>query len=500
MKGFVRNLLRRRRVQDQVVQRSGFEPLEGRRLLSTYYASPSGSDSAGGTLNAPFASLSKAVSAAKAGDTIILRDGTYNGNVTINKPNITLQGYVGEDAKITSPTSNSSVFFGLDLGTEASGTVLRNLDISGGYYYALKTETTRSYDDTNAIYHGASNILIENVKLHDSGTHVVKLSPDSDHVTFRGCEVYNSGRRDANQGQGIDAVNVDDLLFEDNYIHDTTQNAIFVKGGSQRCLIQDNRIDNSGYSGILLGQDTDAGSFDTRQNPDRYEAIDCTARGNVIVNSKYSGIGTYSAKGTVIENNEIRGAAGTGQAGIFFSIGGGGVPGTDATVRKNIIQVNAGKPAVMILDGVFTGTPKFSNNDYYTSNRFEDDRSNFSGTLSQWQAKGLDAGSTYTAGAAPLSGDVSHDGKLNIRDYVILDSQLPLGKTGSWWTADANLDGTISALDYIVLDSQMPDVAQVHAMTTDSAAVAAERANAASSTDDASQVSDEDASFLLATF
>ena len=71
---------------------NGLEMLEGRRMLSTYYAAPTGSDSAAGTLAAPFASLSKAISTARSGDTVILRGGTYAGNVTINKPNITLRG------------------------------------------------------------------------------------------------------------------------------------------------------------------------------------------------------------------------------------------------------------------------------------------------------------------------------------------------------------------------------------------------------------------------
>src|SRR5262245_10392925 len=79
----IRKIFRRHKNQDRKVT-GPIETLEGRRLLSTYYAAPTGSDSAAGTINAPFASLSKAVSTAKAGDTIILRGGTYAGNVTIN--------------------------------------------------------------------------------------------------------------------------------------------------------------------------------------------------------------------------------------------------------------------------------------------------------------------------------------------------------------------------------------------------------------------------------
>lgn len=46
-------------------------------LAADYYVSPSGSDSAAGTLSAPFASIQKAVDTATAGSTIYLRAGTY---------------------------------------------------------------------------------------------------------------------------------------------------------------------------------------------------------------------------------------------------------------------------------------------------------------------------------------------------------------------------------------------------------------------------------------
>jgi putative cofactor-binding repeat protein len=429
----------------------GLETLESRRLMSTYYLAPTGSDSAAGTLAQPFATLNKALAVAKSGDVITLRGGTYAGGQAVTKPNITIQGYAGETAKIAASTSNASVYFALDLDTEASGTVLRNLDISGGYYYALKTETTRDYANTNGTYHAASNILIDNVKLHDSGTHVFKISPDSDHITIQNSEIYNSGRRDPSQGQGIDAVDIDDLVFNSNYIHDTTQNAIFVKGGSQRALIENNRIYNAGYSGILLGQDTDAGAFDTTQNPNMYEALNCKAINNTIVNAKYSGIGSYSATGTVIQGNTIRGASASGQAGIFFSVNGAGVAGNTATVSGNTVEVVAGRPLVSILSGALSDTPKFSNNDYYNSNNFSDDRSAFYGTLAKWQAKGLDAGSTYTAGAAPLSADFNGDGKVNIDDYTVIDLAYANPK-GDYWVADATLDGKLNTDDYAVID------------------------------------------------
>jgi hypothetical protein len=46
--------------------------------MSTYYMAPNGSDSAGGSSAAPFASFNKAYTVMKGGDTLIVKSGTYN--------------------------------------------------------------------------------------------------------------------------------------------------------------------------------------------------------------------------------------------------------------------------------------------------------------------------------------------------------------------------------------------------------------------------------------
>ena len=50
-------------------------PLTAR--AATYYVAPTGSDTAAGTMAAPFASWARAQTAATAGDTVYFRDGTY---------------------------------------------------------------------------------------------------------------------------------------------------------------------------------------------------------------------------------------------------------------------------------------------------------------------------------------------------------------------------------------------------------------------------------------
>jgi parallel beta-helix repeat protein len=86
---------------------AGVEPARGSIAVgSATYAvpagalivSPSGSDSAAGTLAAPLATLGAAVSRATAGSTVVLRAGVYNQSVVIpaSKTGITIQAYPRE--------------------------------------------------------------------------------------------------------------------------------------------------------------------------------------------------------------------------------------------------------------------------------------------------------------------------------------------------------------------------------------------------------------------
>ncbi|MGO8671821.1 MAG: hypothetical protein ACLQVD_10700 [Capsulimonadaceae bacterium] len=55
-------------------------------MASTYYVSPSGSDTNNGSQSAPFGDILTAVQAAAAGDTIVVEDGTYTGQNNVNVP------------------------------------------------------------------------------------------------------------------------------------------------------------------------------------------------------------------------------------------------------------------------------------------------------------------------------------------------------------------------------------------------------------------------------
>ena len=86
-----------------------------------YYVSPTGSDSAAGTLAAPFATLSHALTLAGPGVAVLLLDGTHNWHA-INAKFIGSSGSSGSPFLITSAPGHEPV---VDCGGATSGYGLR---------------------------------------------------------------------------------------------------------------------------------------------------------------------------------------------------------------------------------------------------------------------------------------------------------------------------------------------------------------------------------------
>src|SRR5687768_9876052 len=82
--------------------------LTAQAVAGTLYVASSGSDANLGTLAAPLATPGKALALAAAGDTILLRSGTYTitRTLSITKAGLTLRSYPGERAKIVAGTGD----------------------------------------------------------------------------------------------------------------------------------------------------------------------------------------------------------------------------------------------------------------------------------------------------------------------------------------------------------------------------------------------------------
>ncbi|MBX9580976.1 MAG: right-handed parallel beta-helix repeat-containing protein, partial [Gemmataceae bacterium] len=366
--------------------RPSFEFLEGRDVPAAWYVATTGSDTAAGTLAAPFRTPQKAAAVANPGDTINLRAGTYTGNVTIRDADLTIQSYPGERARVSAPTTDPAV--DTTLWANARGVRVLNLDLDGGYYYTLKFE--------------AAGGRVEGCTLTDSGRDVVKLVPGADDVVIKGNEIARSGRRDATNAEGIDNVNADRMLVQDNDIHDIATTGVYAKGGATGVVIERNRVVTA-TTGIVLGGDTDLVWFDTVANPGLYENIDGTVRNNLVQGTTYAGVALVGALRPRVYNNTLVDVARTAQGAFYLdgmTHGATTARTTDPTVVNNVATQTAAstRPAVVVRADGGAGALTLGNNRYYDAGgaaQFRDERGGvWVGGLALWQARSGEAGST----------------------------------------------------------------------------------------------------------
>lgn len=175
--------------QDRMIEFPSDEPVSLEDVASgDFYVAVDGNDNAMGTIDDPFASIEKAVSAAGTGDLILVRDGTYKGQV-----NIWNGGELGAELKI------------------------------------------KAYPGEHPVIDGSGTPL---------GTDLVVIS--ASNVVFDGFEVKNSQR------SGITVWSSENVTISDNIVHTTQQSGIWIGsdklGISSGHLIEGNAVFDTGLS------------------------------------------------------------------------------------------------------------------------------------------------------------------------------------------------------------------------------------------------------------
>jgi len=379
-----------------------------------YYVSTAGSDIKGdGSFGNPFRTIGYALSVASTGDKIVLRgapaltNNIYNESIRIQQPNITVQSRNGEWGIIKCPVNDPNVGECVRFDVDSDGSRLKRVEVVGGYYYGIKFETKWDWGDPNDRT-GATNILLEDIEVHDTGRDAIKITPGCDDVTIRRTEIFNTGVRDSTNAEGIDNVNGDRMVVQNSFLHDIATNGIYFKGGSINSIILRNRIEHVGGAGILVGFDTSPEFFDTTVNPDYYESIRGKVHDNIIRDSQGAGIGVYAAKGASIWNNTLVDTAQAYHSPIYFGIAyqdwdpqAERPPSINPVIRNNLVYQSSGLPSECVfirysndLGGLsaLSGMPNMDYNLYFYSGGkclFTDQRPSMRldhGTFSKWQA------------------------------------------------------------------------------------------------------------------
>jgi parallel beta-helix repeat protein len=262
----------------------------------TKYAAPSGSDSAAGTLDAPYGSAQKLVNSLSPGETGCLRGGTYAEDVSVRHGGtagapLTLTSYPGERAKVvgrfwvTKDGDNTTVT-NLDLnGTKARGTNPNNYPSPT---VNAKNVTFAGNDVTNdhqaicfVVGSGwgvAENTVIEGNRIHDCG---VLPAKNHDHG------IYVEDSRNAK--------------ILNNVIYDNADRGVQLYPNAQGTLVKGNVIDGNGVGVIFSG---DGGQVSNNN----------TVEDNIITNSRvrqnvesWYPDGNPIGRGNVVRNNCIGG-------------------------------------------------------------------------------------------------------------------------------------------------------------------------------------------------
>jgi hypothetical protein len=245
------------------------EGLEERLLMSTYYVATNGSDAAAGTGAAPFATLGHAMQVVKAGDTVLIKGGTYDGTKTgwtklapkksgtASAP-ITIAAVAGQKVVIDGKTPGAPRTFmtfssgesylnvkGLTLknflvdfnfqggSANAHNITLDALELSSAGVVGKNTEGrgVRMAD-------GVHDINITNTKIHDiGGVGIAGIGNVSnvkiDHVTINN---VNDGRGVGGDGDGINFTYrtpsgyARNITVSNTKVSNTSEDGIDIKG------------------------------------------------------------------------------------------------------------------------------------------------------------------------------------------------------------------------------------------------------------------------------
>jgi hypothetical protein len=154
-----------------------------------YFVAPTGNDLNAGTMDSPFATITKAHSVMAAGDTTYVRGGVYAlaGTVQLNKSGtplnrLNLFAYPGERPV-------------LDFSSTATG--IRGIRLQGGYWHVFGLDIKGAGDNGMLIDNGSNNI-IEFCAFYENEDTGLQLASGASNNQIINCDSYNNA--DAAQG------------------------------------------------------------------------------------------------------------------------------------------------------------------------------------------------------------------------------------------------------------------------------------------------------------
>jgi hypothetical protein len=297
-----------------------------------YFVSVNGSEANTGSVNAPFQSINTALGHATAGDTVMVRGGSYYEQVMFQKSgvlnkNITVKAYPGEKPVIDG--SKITVSGWLPLVTLSN---VRYISLEGFDICNLTTSAFNADPEGIAINGDSHDITIKNCNIYNIKSNASLDNWRSGHailvigngvgpisnLTITGCNIHDT-QTGTSENVTL-AGNIDGFTFSHNKVYDTENIGIIVAGGDNlnpKGAVAANYARNGVISDNEFHDNTMTRTPEI-WGPDRYGAIsiyvcggaNTLIEGNKVYNSD-RGIGlvsesnVYATKTTIVRNNFI---------------------------------------------------------------------------------------------------------------------------------------------------------------------------------------------------
>ena len=301
------------------------ESLESRRLLSTYYVANSGSDSAAGAATAPWATLQKASNSVKAGDTVIVRAGSYAGFV------------VNWDFDNGHGTAAAPITFEADPGAAAGSVIINSRDNKTPDGIDVEPGTT-----------GANYLVIQGFTITNTGGSITRAGIRMEQGT--GAIIRNNNVNGMGTW-GIFSSFAQNILIENNVTSNSgTQHGIYVSNSADNPIVRYNLSYGNGDGGLQINSDASQGGDGIITGAQVYD--------NIFHDNKGSGINLDGVQNSLFDNNLIYNNHAYGIA--FFQDTAAGPAKNNVAVNNTIIGASDSRYAISVKNGS-TGNTIFNN-------------------------------------------------------------------------------------------------------------------------------------------
>jgi F-box protein 11 len=267
------------------------------------------------SLRGPYRALAAAISAANAGDRILVRPGTYEAGFVMDKP-LEVIGQGKPEEILIQAAGENALAFRTTLG-RVTNITLRQL--GGGDYFAVDVSQGRLTLENCRIQSDS----LAGIAVHGSGADPIIRNNVIHRCRQSGIVVFESGRG----------------TFEENDIANNDVCGVVIRDGGNPAL-RGNQIYNNRQGGIQIERGALGRIEDNYVFKNRREGIvikdqaNPVIRLNTIYNNNKAGIYVYDQGQGTVENNEIRDNQ---ESGIAIRTEG------NPTIQQNRITRNNGK-------------------------------------------------------------------------------------------------------------------------------------------------------------